>query len=207
VAIKFPGAGGRAECSSPHPFELWEGLNVRVWTVNHHGYGASSGTASLQKFAATSEAVRQHVANCHPAKKIVLIGNSLGCLSALYVAARFPVAGMYLRNPPPVAQLIRERSRYNWWNFGLAKRIADRIPAELDAVNNAAKCSCPALFVCAEKDTLVPASFQHRILQSYAGLQRTFVIENADHHDRISERQEQEFLDSIEWLRANVMRD
>ncbi len=205
VAIKFPGAGGRAERSGPHPFELWEGLNARVWTINHHGYGASSGTASLQKLAQTCDAVWQSVVNRHPSKKIVLIGNSLGCLSALYVAARYPAAGAYLRNPPPIAQLIRDRPRYNWWNFGFAKLIAKQIPAELDAVANAGNSRCPALFVCSEKDSLVPTSFQQLIYEQYAGPHTTFVIEKAEHHDRIPVRQEREFLEAVDWLRARVI--
>ena len=128
-------------------------------------------------------------------------------MSALYVAARFPVAGVYLRNPPPIAQLIRHRPRYNWWNFGLARHIADRIPPELDAVENAANSNCPALFVCSEKDSVVPTSFQQLIHEKYAGPNTTFVIENARHADLIPGRQEQEFLDAIGWLRANVMRE
>lgn len=207
VAIKFPGAGGRAERSSPHPFELWEGLNARVWTINHHGYGASSATASLRKLANTCDAVWQHVETRHPSKKIVLVGNSLGCLSACYLAARYPAAGLYLRNPPPIAQLIRDRPRYNWWNFGFAKYIARQIPDELDAVANAAKSRCPALFVCSEKDSLVPARFQQLICEQYAGPKRTFVIENARHHDRIPARQEQEFLKAIDWLQDKVSVD
>ena len=102
LAIKFPGTGGRAERGGPHPFELWPELTAEVWTINHAGYGGSAGDASMQNLAATCDRVWSHLASRNPGMPIVLIGNSLGCLSALYLSARHEAAGLYLRNPVPI---------------------------------------------------------------------------------------------------------
>ena len=201
VAIKFPGAGGRAERSSPHPFELWEGANVRVFTINNQGYGNSSGKASLQNFAETCESVWKHISERFDPNRVIVIGNSLGCLSALYLAARYPVSGLYLRNPVPLAQMIEMRPRYNWWNRGGAKWIAQQVPPELNAVENARSSTCPVLFVQSEKDRVVPVEYQQLVVNDYSGLKKVFAIRGADHHHKISTSQEEEYVQAVHWLR------
>jgi len=153
VAIKFPGAGGRAERGGPHPFEVGNDVAAEIWTINHAGYGGSSGAATLANFAATCDAAYQSIVPKFPNSTIVVVGNSLGCVSALYVASRFKVDGLFLRNPVPLQQMISWRPRYNRWNFGMAKYLARTIPDALDAVANAANCSAPAFFVQSEMDT------------------------------------------------------
>lgn len=201
VAIKIPGAGGRAERSSPHPFELWEGINVRVWTINHHGYGNSEGAASLSTFSKTLDSAFEFVTTLHPDKPVFVVGNSLGCISALYLAATKPVQGLFIRNPVPVAQMIRLRPKYNWWNFGGARFIANQVPVELDAVANAGKCNCPVVLVRSERDRVVPAKFQHMIFEKFKGEKFEFVIEGARHHHKVPVHQEQEYIGAIDWLK------
>ena len=169
VAIKFPGTGGRAERAGPHPCELWPEFSSKIWTINPAGYGGSDGSASLSTMPAQADAVFSFVRRELSDHRILLVGNSLGCLSALYLAARHQVAGIFVRNPPPLQQLIATRPKYNWWNFGMARFVAAQIPLELDAIANAARCECPAFFLRSEKDTVVPASFQRRIIDAYAG--------------------------------------
>ncbi len=146
VAIKFPGTAGRAERGGPHPFELWEGIAAEIWTINHAGYGGSEGVATVKGLPASCAAVWDHVRQVHSGLPIVLIGNSLGCASALYLSARHDANGIFLRNPVPLQQMIATRPRYNWWNFGLAKWIANQVPDELDAVENAQTVGMSCLF-------------------------------------------------------------
>ncbi len=197
LAIKFPGTGGRAERGGPHPFELWPELNAEVWTINHAGYGGSAGNASMQNLAGTCDHVWTHVTDIHPEIPIVLIGNSLGCLSALYLSARRPAAGLFLRNPVPIHQMISTRPRYNWWNFGMARLLANQIPAELDAVKNARDSNCPLLMVRSERDRVVPEKYQLQILESYAGQKTQFVIVGADHHHGIDESQYVDYRETL----------
>ena len=200
VILKFPGSGGRAERARTHPVELWPHVSAEVWTINHRGYGGSHGPASIQNFAQTCEAVWSDVVNEFPDRQILVYGNSLGCLSALYLTARYPVAGAYLRNPPALAQMIATRTRYTWWSFGFSKLVADQIPASLDAVENASRSSCPALFIQSELDRVIPPRYQEMVAGPYGGKVHQFVMRGVDHHHGIPEDQQEQYVDAVKWL-------
>lgn len=200
IILKFPGAGGRAERGRVHPAEYWPQVSAEVWTINHRGYGGSSGPASIQNFAPSCDAVWSAVANEFPELPILVYGNSLGCLSALYLSARFPVAGAYLRNPPPLAQMIGTRPRYTWWNFGFSKLIANQVPDALDAAENAKRSTCPALFIQSEMDRVIPTHYQDLIIGQYGGPVNKFVMRGVDHHHAPPEEQQDDYADAIRWL-------
>ncbi len=205
VAIKFPGAGGRAERGGPHPFEVWAEFCAETWTINQHGYGGSDGQASMQNLASTCDAVWAHVRLQFPTTPIVLVGNSLGCISALYLAAKENPAGVFLRNPVPIHQLISTLPKYNWWNFWQAKHIAKQVPVELDSVVNAAKVTCPLMMVRSELDQVIPEKYQRMIFDSYAGEKTEFVIEGADHHNRVPDSQSADYVDAIRLMKPKWM--
>ena len=205
LMLKFPGTGGRAERSSGFPANLWSNFKTETWTVNHRGYGGSDSPASLQNFTETCDALWEATQTQFPGRKILLYGNSLGCISAMYLAAQRPAAGLFLRNPPALARIIATRPRYSRWSFGLSKLIANQVPDQLDTVANAAKCSAPCLFVCSERDTVVPPRYQNMIIDAFAGPQRTFQIEAADHADPIPEHQTDDFLSALGWLGEQIL--
>jgi pimeloyl-ACP methyl ester carboxylesterase len=202
VVLKFPGTGGRAERAGPHPLELWPNASGEVWTVNPPGYGTSGGRASVRVMPEVARASWEFLNERAAGKPMLLVGNSLGCTSALHVAAHYRCSALLLRNPPPIHQLIRRRPRYNWWNFGAARWVANQFPASLDAVANAAHCRVPALFVQSAADRLVPLSFQQEIIAAYAGPKRVFVIPGADHHDPLPEAHLPAYFEALEWLRS-----
>jgi len=96
--------------------------------------------------------------------------------------------------------MIATRPRYSRWSFGFSKLIANQIPAQLDSVANAAKCSAPCLFVRSEQDTVVPPRYQDMIIDAFGGPHREFEIQAADHADPIPEHQHDDFLEAIGWL-------
>lgn len=213
VVLKVPGTGGRAERASVHPCELM--INdekdspftaAEVWTLNHRGYGGSTGPASLQNFTSTLEAFWDFIEQRYPTEKKMAIGNSLGCISVLYLATWKSIDAILLRNPPDVARVISDRPRYNWWNFGLAKHIARQVPEVLNSTDNAMLAKCPALMVTSEKDTVVPPKYQQEIFDSYMDEIKQFVIEGANHGDRIPLHQETEYITAIDWLHEQLTR-
>ena len=194
--LKFPGTGGRAEKGGPHPCEWLARGRYEVWTINPPGYGGSAGNACVSKMVETCERSWQAIQERASDRPIVVIGNSLGGLYALYIAARFPVAGLFLRNCPPLPQLIR--GRYGWWNLGwAAKKVAQQIPEEMDGIQNARRCSAPAFFVMSEADRLVPQKYQQQIIDAYAGPKSVFVIENADHHHPVGDSQVESYSEAV----------
>lgn len=211
VVLKIPGTGGRAERASVHPCELMisEKTNLtfvaaEVWTLNHRGYGGSTGPASVQNFIPTLEAFWDCIEQRYPTEKKMVTGNSLGCISALYLATWKDVTAILIRNPPSLKRLISDRPRYKWWSFGMSKHIANQVPELLDSLHNATLAKCPALLVTSEKDSVVPPKYQREIMDAYMEDIQQFIIEGAGHGDRIPEYQESEYLAAIEWLHQKL---
>lgn len=204
VLLKFPGTGGRAERSTLHPAEAWPGVTCESWTINHRGYGGSLGPATIQNFAETCDSAWSVLTESFPNHKVVVYGNSLGCLSALYVSARFPVAAAYFRNPPPLAQMIATRPRYAWWSFGVSKLIANQVPEVLDAIENARSSNCPALFVQSELDRVIPTRYQELVISQFGGDVRKLVLRGASHGHPPSESQLEEYGDAVRWLGEQI---
>ena len=92
-------------------------LRVAIWTWNPPGYGRSGGRASLQRIAdAANEFWRQVTQReAGESTSIWLCGNSLGCVTALHVAASAQPdpsrVGMILRNPPPLIPVVKRIAR------------------------------------------------------------------------------------------------
>src|SRR5439155_12173538 len=124
---------GRAEW---HPVEEsldWGDKPVEVWAVNHPGFGGSTGPPRLSRFGPAALAAYDALAAEATGKPIFVSGMSLGSAMALHVAANRPVAGLILRSPPPLRNLIM--TRHGWWNLWiLATPVALGVPAELDSL-------------------------------------------------------------------------
>lgn len=203
LAIKFPGAGGRAERGGPHPLECWPGFGGEVWIVNPPGYGGSTGRASLHHVTTVVRALWNDFCIEHPAARPLVIGNSIGCSAALYLASLYEVSGLMLRNPVPLRELIL--GRHSWWNFGTAARwLVRSIPDDLDPIDNARRCRSPALIVQSQCDTLVPTRYQDLIIDAYGGPKRVFVAAGINHHEPIPDGQKASYGDALSWLRAHL---
>lgn len=204
LLIKFPGNAGRAEYSTPNPAQYWEDVESDVWTINPFGYGGSSGIATLQRYPEMVDAVFHRLRSQFAEHRCIVYGNSLGSISALRMAAKFPVDGVYLRNPVPIHQLISNRLIYAIPSLGLSRFAANQIPSELNAQVNAEKVEAPCLIVSSDRDRLIPPHFQQRIINRISAPKKLFVIREAGHHDPIPDEQGQEYLAAVRWLRDQV---
>lgn len=202
--LKFPGAGGRGERSSIHPAEAWPGVNAEVAMLNYPGFGKSTGKASLRMLPEASFAAYRDVARRADGRPIILTGNSLGVVCALYVAARERCDGLVLRNGPPLKEVIL--GRFGWWNFDVAAGwVAQQVPDELCAMNNAEKVSANAVFVMSCKDRIVPAKYQRPMHEAYAGESQVIELKNAGHADPGDEPEQRLYLSALQWLLEGVM--
>lgn len=204
LVLKFSGRGGRAERSTYHPMDYWSDLKAEIWAVNPPGYGGSSGSASLRSLSEAAEKAYQAIQKQANGRPIVIIGNSLGTLSALYLSARYPVAGMVLRNPPPLRQLIM--GRHGWWNLWVgAWLIAQRVPHPLCAIQNARQSECPAVFISSCRDRIVPPMYQEKIIREYGGTSRILRLESADHASPLNLSEQREYGLHLDWLREHIL--
>lgn len=200
--LKFPGTGGRAERATDHPADCWDDLATEVWAVNPPGYGGSPGRASLRNVPAVARAAFRDIQRVAEGRPIVVSGTSLGTLSALYLAARENFAGVILRDPPPLRQLIRVR--FGWYSLGTYRWIARQVPDNLCSIENASGARMPAIFISSRRDRVVPAHLQDRIHEAYAGESRVVHLIDADHGDLMTQQESVEYLQHLNWLRRQL---
>ena len=197
IVVKFPGAGGRAERSTAHPADQWPHASD-VWTVNPPGYGRAQGAPSLRWLPSVAETATAQALREAAGRPVILVGNSLGCVAALYAGARLPVAGLLLRNPPPLRQVIRRR--FGLATLGMAELVASRIPAALCSLENAARCTAPALFISSQRDRVVPTRLQRRIVAEYQGPRKVLALPSAGHATPISDEEAEPYRRRLTWL-------
>ncbi|WP_146389140.1 alpha/beta hydrolase [Allorhodopirellula solitaria] len=228
LLIKFPGTAGRAERSSPFPLNLVADQDgqtdpsraespgnpaghYEAWTWNPPGYGQSTGRASLVDLVPAAEAFATAVvrSRCGPDTQIWLCGNSLGCLSALSLAARpadwLPPEStadrcvLWLRNPPDLANtILRVADRYA--SRPWMRRLVAHLPADLSSIDNAAHCHLPAVFLMSEFDELVPPSIQQKIHDAYAGEHSVVTLTDLGHGGLIEEQHYPDIQAALSWL-------
>jgi alpha-beta hydrolase superfamily lysophospholipase len=206
--LKFNGAGGRAERATSHPFDYWTDLPGEVWSPNPPGYGGSEGPATLHSLAPLGRAAFETALEAAAARPIFISGNSLGTAVAIHVAAHFAgtpnLAGLILRNPPPLSQMIA--TKFGWRSAGLSLLVARQIPRELDSVLNAAQVPIPAVFLSSGRDRTVPPRFQQLVIDAYRGPKQVVTIPTADHVFTFAEDDHARYRAALEWLRSRSLR-
>jgi pimeloyl-ACP methyl ester carboxylesterase len=176
---------------------------VEVWAVNYPGFGGSPGKAKLSSLAPATLAAFDAIAAQANGKPIIIWGASIGTAPALYVAAHRPVAGLILTNPPPLRQLIMQH--YGWWNLWLAAiPVSLSVPADLNSIANGAVAKCPALFISAADDEIVPASYHRKVFDAYAGPKQIVSVPGAGHNTPANQAAPQAWQQGIDWLWKQV---
>lgn len=203
--LKFVGTDERAERTNYQPLSCWPDLKGEVWSVNPPGYGGSSGRASLRSFAAAGRAAYDEIVRVADGRPLVLMGTSLGTITALYLAARYPISGMVLRNPVPLRQLIV--GKHGWWNLWVgAMLVSTQVPDSLCSIRNAARChAIPTVFVGSKRDRIVPPDYQARIVKAYAGPKRIMRLRKANHSTPMNAIEQIRFRKELGWLRERAL--
>ena len=165
----------------------------------------SSGKATLEGIAAAARVAYAEAVKRAQGRPIVVLGNSIGTTAALHLAANeAEIAGVVLRNPPPLRQLILRR--HGWWNLWLlALPTAVQVPRALDSLRNATRARAPALFVSATEDSVVPVRYQRGVMRAYAGPWEVVELRGAGHNDALPAWAWERIAAAIEaWVRAAV---
>jgi pimeloyl-ACP methyl ester carboxylesterase len=199
LVLKFPGTGSRAEDADDLALHCCVDREVTIWSVNPPGYGNSGGRASLGNIPIMAMTAIREVREAANGRPVIAEGFSLGCVAALFLAARGEVDGLILRNPPPLREVVRHRTAR--WGFGpVAALINGGIPESIDSVRNATACSVPALFVVALRDQVVPAHCQRLVLDAYGGDRQLLERTEADHATPLSESEASRLNQMASWL-------
>ena len=197
--LRFCGNAERAEWNACRFSGGWSDKPVEMWSVNHPGFGGSSGTARLDRLAPAAIAAYDELARQAGGKPIYISATSLGTTMALHVAKERPVAGMILRTPPPLRQLILQH--HGWWNLWLlATPVAMGVPGDIDSIANAKKVGVPAVFVLMDRDSVVPIKYQRKVVDAYAGPKQVIISRGGDHNSILGPAEMNELAGQIEWL-------
>lgn len=193
LVIKWPGNAGRAENSGPHPAMAWPEKKVEIWTINPFGYGGSSKSASLSHLPEMAAAVLRYAFANRSGVPVLLVGNSIGCATAIYQAvlnrrwkeegqSNFSeLLGLLLINPPPLVQLIP--GHYHRPYYGpVTKWLATATPDPADSVRQARKIKLPCFLLQCHGDQIVPAVYQNQIFDSLDGEKLKWVFGDSDHN-------------------------
>jgi fermentation-respiration switch protein FrsA (DUF1100 family) len=194
--LEFTGTGTRAEQVAIYAAGRWGERPIDCWTVNYPGYGQSTGPARLASIPPMAVDAFDAISKVAAGRPVIVSGNSLGTTAALYVAANRKVAGLVLQNPPPLKQVLR--GHFGWWNLWLvAGPVSLQIPAGLDSIANARRCSEPAVFFTSQNDAFVPPVYHRKVIDAYGGPKRIVPLDNG--HDGAAD-QSGEFQGAVDWI-------
>jgi len=201
--LKFGGAAGRAERATLHPADAWPHLACEISTLNPPGFGGSGGRASMHHLPEAAQIAFNHITQRAAGRPVVLTGNSLGTAMVLHLAAEHQCAGLILRNPPPLAELLS--GRFGWWNLNYGARMfARRLPPGLNSVANAKLAKAPCVFLMSGKDRIVPPRFQQHIIDAYKGEKQVQLLAGADHMDVGQPHEREAYLEKLRWLQSKT---
>lgn len=195
----FIGRGDRADHWTTAVARTWGDRPVEVWGMNYPGSGGSDGPAQLARVAPAALGVYDAIHKLAKGRPVFVQAASFGTAPALCVAARRPVSGVLLWNPPPLRELII--GHYGWWNLWLlAGPAAAQIPPELDSIANARKARAPAAFVLCGADRVIPPRYQRRVVTVYAGPKRLIEMPGAGHSSPLTPEAAGEMARAIDWI-------
>ncbi|NND97307.1 MAG: alpha/beta hydrolase [Pirellulaceae bacterium] len=205
LVLKFPGTAGRAERTTPFPAQMFPDSPSETWTWNPPGYGGSQGRASLQRMKDASLEFFRHAmdhARVSDSTRIWIVGNSLGCVTALHVATEVTNcdrAGILLRNPPPLTDVVKHVARR--YPLGrLIHPVAESLIDEMNATLSASRVELPAVFLQSERDELVLPAMQQKVFDAYAGPKQLVLLEGLSHGGVATEYHEPVIRESVQWL-------
>ena len=201
--LLFVGRASRVEPWVAAVADSWGGRPVEVWGMNYPGFGGSDGPPRLDRVVPSAVGVYDAVRRVAGDRPVFCQASSLGTTAALALAARRPVAGLVLRNPPALRPLLL--GYYGWWNLWLlAGPVALSVPADLDSVANARRVAAPAVFVTGGGDEVIPPAYQRPVVDAYAGPKRVIDVPGAHHADRLTQEAAAELADGRAWLWASA---
>ena len=199
--LRFYGNADRAEHWVTDEAHSIRGRAVELWGVNYPGYGGSTGPARLHRIADAALAAYDALRAVAGARPIHVFGTSLGTTAALRVAAEREVAGLVLRNPPALRELVV--GDHGWWNLWLlAWPISRQIPLALDSIANARRVRAPAVFILAEDDEVVRPRYQRLVVDAFSGAKAIFLQPGGRHNTPLPPALAAEVESAIERLLA-----
>jgi fermentation-respiration switch protein FrsA (DUF1100 family) len=175
LVIYFPGNAQEATSQAVEADHYGERA---VLLMNYRGYGASGGKPGERSLVGDAIEVYDWAVRRTDidASRIVAHGRSLGSGVAVQLAAARPLKAMLLTSPYDSLAAIAH-ARYPWLPTSLLLRH------RFDSLAIAPSLRLPALFLVAERDTLVPPAHSQRLAEAWAGPTERLAFAGRGHND------------------------
>ncbi|MEM1227610.1 MAG: alpha/beta hydrolase [Planctomycetota bacterium] len=207
LLLKFPGTAGRGERSTPFPGNQIRKRfrqHVETWTWNPPGHGGTSGRATLRSLVPAARAWCADVTRrrAGPQTMVVYVGNSLGCLPALAIAADSPspqCQRAWLRNVPDLTEIVPNVAS----KYGLRRpmrAMVRSLPDELVATHTARRCHVPTVYLTSQLDQLATPPTQANVQQSHAGPHHVARLHGLAHDGLADETHEPVIEAALDWM-------
>ncbi len=157
VVLFFHGSDGNISCELPS-LHFLHALGVSVLMVDYPGYGQSSGRPSEQGCYDAAEAAWSFVREQHrfAAQGVIIFGQSLGSAVSVYLAARYPCAGLVFQSGfssvPDMAARVYPYLPARWFCL-----------TQMNSLERVACCRCPVLVLHSEDDEHIPIAQALRV--------------------------------------------
>jgi pimeloyl-ACP methyl ester carboxylesterase len=80
------------------------------------------------------------------------------------------------------------------------------VPADLDSLANARRCTAPAVVISAGADGVIPARYHRQVFNSYAGAKRLIDMPGAGHDTPLTREAAEQFAIDLDWLWKSATR-
>ena len=170
--------GGNAEEVSWMIPELKKFKGRSFALFNYRGYGLSQGTPGEKEIFEDSLIIYDYVSSKKDVRKdnISTVGRSMGSAVSVYLAENRPIKKTLLVSPPDsIENIAKDLFPY------IAVGVILKHP--FDSLSRAPGIKTPALFVIAEKDTIVKPEHSLRLALAWGGEKDVVIIEGKDHND------------------------
>ena len=160
--------------------QMLHALGANVFIIDYRGYGKSEGRPFEEGLYRDARAAYQWWANerAGGGEKLILLGESLGGVVAVDLAARFQPAGLILQSTFTSAWDMAKTVL----PFGLLQPLAG---IHFDAAAKIGGISCPKLFIHGNRDDIVPLRLGRRLYEMAREPKQFYEVSGAGHNDLI----------------------
>ena len=154
--------------------------------------------------AALADAVLEQLQTQAAGRPVLVTGSSLGCVSALYLAARHPFAGLILRNPPPLREVIL--ARFGWWPLESGRPAARAAgPAGIGRDPQCGRRPRPGRLRHGPAGPRRPAEMSAANRGRLRRPPSVLHLAQADHHTPLTDEETEQYRELLVWLRQQMM--
>ena len=197
--VVFNGNAGNRSFRGPLARRLAD-AGFDVCLFDYRGYGGNGGSPSEQGLLHDGRAIIAAVAAKAgvDARRIVLLGESLGTGVAVALAAEREPLALVLRSP---FTSMADVGAHHYWFLPVRRLIWDRF----DSLSRIGAVRCPTAVVAGDRDRVVPIDLSRRLFDAIQAPKTFVTVSGADHND-VELNAGPQVVDAVMWAADRASR-